>query len=373
VLAVLVLTGPPAAPAAYAPAKNGDIFYARSEGPIPDIWMISGAGTGMRNITQTPTLAERAPAISPTGSHLAYSSYDGVTDFDIVLRRLPGGPVVNLTSEHATTQESSPAFSPDGRLIAYEATTGGQNDIFVMNADGSAPRNLTNTPSDSEAHASFSPDGRTIVFSRFGIGTDIWAMNADGSGARNLTQTAPPVGEFLPAFSPDGRRITFVRVATGCEVFAMNADGSGAVNLTESAADECDPTYSADGRKIVYDRSDMGQLDLWTMRADGSGQGNLTKTPAPANEERGAWESVFTCAGRRATIVGDAGPDKIKGTKKRDVIVANAGKDVVRGRGGKDLICLGAGRDRAVGGGGTDLCRGGKGKDKAKGCELGKP
>jgi len=82
------------------------------------------------------------------------------------------------------------------------------------------------------------------------------------------------------------------------------------------------------------------------------------------------------CAGKKATIVGTNGKDKLKGTKKRDVISAGGGKDIVKGRKGNDLICGGKGKDRLTGGRGKDKVlgqarrdrlRGGPGKDKLKG------
>ena len=64
------------------------------------------------------------------------------------------------------------------------------------------------------------------------------------------------------------------------------------------------------------------------------------------------WQSLQRCGGRAVTIVGDDGPDKLKGTKRADVIAAFAGKDTILGRGGNDRICAGKGKDKIVGGGG---------------------
>jgi RTX calcium-binding nonapeptide repeat (4 copies) len=80
-----------------------------------------------------------------------------------------------------------------------------------------------------------------------------------------------------------------------------------------------------------------------------------------------------SCAGRVATIVGTAGPDRLKGTRRRDVIATGAGEDRIKGRKGKDILCGGdgndllfggLGRDLLIGGPGVDLLRGGKGKDR---------
>jgi len=63
------------------------------------------------------------------------------------------------------------------------------------------------------------------------------------------------------------------------------------------------------------------------------------------------------CLGRRATIVGTRGPDKLVGTRRRDVIAGLGGKDTIRGLGGADLICGGKGRDKILGGPGHDRIR----------------
>jgi hypothetical protein len=73
------------------------------------------------------------------------------------------------------------------------------------------------------------------------------------------------------------------------------------------------------------------------------------------------------CAGRKATVVGTNGRDRLKGTKKRDVISTGRGKDTVKGRKGNDLICGGKGKDKLAGGPGKDRLRGGAGRDRLLG------
>jgi RTX calcium-binding nonapeptide repeat (4 copies)/LVIVD repeat len=73
------------------------------------------------------------------------------------------------------------------------------------------------------------------------------------------------------------------------------------------------------------------------------------------------------CAGRRATIVGTNGKNRLNGTKHRDVISAGGGKDTVKGMRGNDVICGGKGNDKLLGGPGNDKLRGGNGNDKLLG------
>ena len=73
------------------------------------------------------------------------------------------------------------------------------------------------------------------------------------------------------------------------------------------------------------------------------------------------------CFGRRATIVGTSGPDRLIGTPQRDVIVARGGADRIGASGGDDRICAGSGADRVLAGSGSDLAQGGGNSDRLSG------
>ena len=135
-----------------------------------------------------------------------------------------------------------------------------------MKRDGSAVSQLTNSPSAGgfadDFTPAFSPDGRTIAFSRFRDVHDhqIYAMDADGSDARRLT--CMPNGATEPAFSPDGQKIAFVSETArnprpgalsadwDLEIYLMDADGSGETQLTQKGGSE--PAFSPDGRTIAF-------------------------------------------------------------------------------------------------------------------------
>jgi dipeptidyl aminopeptidase/acylaminoacyl peptidase len=187
-----------------------------------------------------------------------------------------GSNPVNLTDHAAGAWY--PVVSPDGTRIAFLSSRDGSVDIYVMDADGSNPVNLTNNPA-WDAEPTWSPDGTRIAFTSDRDGEpDIYVMDADGSNAVRLTTN--PL-RYSPAWSPDGTRIAFTsRVDFDYEIYVMNADGSNPVNLTNDPARDEEPAWSPDGTRIAFWSERDGNQDIYVMDADGSNLVRLTNHPA---------------------------------------------------------------------------------------------
>ncbi len=365
------------APSAWAtapPAKNARVVFDRGVGATSEGFLMNLDGSGLFSPTAATAGDDGSLALSPDGRRVAFShDMEPGSGFigDIFVANANGSGAVNLTN--SPQHEVSPRFSPDGRLILFTRNImAGNGDVFLMNSDGSNQVNLTSSPDVMDTGHDFSPDGRRILIDSdttpgMGVNVDLFVMNLDGSGRVNLTPGSPDIDQGA-RFSPDGRSIAYNRRPNFdlADLLVMNADGSGKVNLTNTPAqDESSPVFSPDGKLIVFAFDNLGDYDLRVMNRNGTGQAPVPGAPGAADFP-GDWEGIYRCAGRRATIVGDDGPDKIKGTKKPDTIVANGGKDTVLGRGGRDRICGGRGKDKLIGGGGRDRLLGGKGKDKEK-------
>ena len=366
VAAALVL---PATAGATTPfGKNGRIAFILGAG---DIGMVRADGSGQQNLTNLPA-NRQLPTLSPLGTSILF--WDSATGDVWGIMTDGSSNQANLTETAAPVTEFATAFFPNGRRIVYSRSAGSEIDLWTMNADGSDQRPLLETANDDEYVADVSPNGRLILFTRQINGvnddSDVWVMRADGTGEENLTETASPVGEFWAAFSPSGKAITYDRVAGGNrDVWAMKSDGSGQHPVADTAATEKNPVFAPDGSRILYTRCDPG-CDLYTVGLSGTPETNLTETPL-VGEIAPDWESVHRCAGRRATILGDDGPDVIRGTRKADVILGFGGADRLIGRGGNDRLCGGKGRDRLRAGKGRDRCKGGPARDVGRGCERG--
>ena len=152
----------------------------------------------------------------------------------------------------------SPSWSADGEKVVFEDVTGDgeeefNQDIYVMNADGSGVDQITSSRA-YDFSPSFFPSGDKIAFIRDSPrnGTDIFTINLDGTGLTKLTDD-PGFYEESLAVSPDGTKIAYSRYNRSSEIFVMDADGSNVENLTRTGrVDEFGPDWSPDGQKIAF-------------------------------------------------------------------------------------------------------------------------
>ncbi|MEJ7783293.1 MAG: DUF5050 domain-containing protein [Solirubrobacteraceae bacterium] len=109
---------------------------------------------------------------------------------------------------------------------------------------------------------------------------EIYTMNLDGSGQTRLTNNA--ANDAQPFFSPDGRKIAFSSTRDGgnYEIYTMNADGTNQIRLTNNPAFDAATSWSPDGNKIAFHSIRDGNLEIYTMNADGTNQTRLTNNAA---------------------------------------------------------------------------------------------
>jgi TolB protein len=173
----------------------------------------------------------------------------------------------------------SPAWSPNGDRIAYVSDRG-RPGLWLIDPDGTNRRWVAAAiPAERVA---WSPDATRIVYAALvGNQREIFVVNADGSRKRRLTRS--PGTEGQPSWSPDGRRILFTRTGPPGipTVYVMNADGSGKRRLTDSRGSSFDPAWSPDGAHIVFTREspDGGNGTAHVIASDGSGERRLVTNP----------------------------------------------------------------------------------------------
>ncbi|MBI4622168.1 MAG: M20/M25/M40 family metallo-hydrolase [Verrucomicrobia bacterium] len=193
---------------------------------------------------------------------------------DIFSARRDGSRLRQLTTGRGYDAEA--AYSPDGKLIVFCSLRSGYppeqlspeqrkrletdpawfGEIYVMNADGSNPRRLTNTPG-YDGGPFFSPDGQRIIWRRFdesGAIADIYIMKLDGSDVRRLTHFGAM--SWAPYFHPSGSYVIFAANKLGFsnfELYLVDAGGTHEpVRVTHTDGFDGLPVFSPDGNRLAW-------------------------------------------------------------------------------------------------------------------------
>jgi len=223
---------------------SGIIYHAdRGDG----IWKMNPDGSGKTQLTDHGWYAK----YSPDYTQIAFGEYyrNGIWVMN----------TNGTNQEQLTTSGSVPTWSPDGLKIAYSEgnTRGTSRRIWVMNADGTGARKLSDNPGSAPK---WSPDGSKIAY-HGEVNNGIWLINPDGSGETKLYKSGG-----YPDWSPDGTKIVYVSLSDW-HIWTMNTDGTDKKKLTNHKG--ILPEWSPDGTKIAYEELTENK-GIWVINADGT-------------------------------------------------------------------------------------------------------
>jgi TolB protein len=287
----------------YHPAFDvaGTKIVAASDCEAPwGIYVMQADGTQPRRVTPRQMEA-RLPNWSPDGSRIVFQS-NQAGNWEIYTVRADGSGLRRLT-EHPGG-DSSPSFSPDGRLILFTSDREGRNELYLMPADGGVAKQITRNKGVG-FRTVWAPDGTHILYRASTPPTEDMSelgefhrVRPDGTDAG--TVTGGKRREYNQAYSRDGARIAFDahedgvtwETGTSWDVWVMNADGSGRRNLTAgNGLNDWAPSWSPDGKTIIFLSGTNNIYDIFLMNADGSLRRRLTTWTdlgrGPARARRG--------------------------------------------------------------------------------------
>lgn len=246
----------------------GRIVFTCYVKQIDQICLMNADGTGRKQITEAEATAFYA-SISPDGQTIYFSSRR-TGSFEIYSINTSGKDFKRLT--RVSGNFYAPELSPGGQWIVMAKEDDG---IWLMKPDGTNPHAITDA---DDIDPTWSADGSMIAFASSRAGTrQLFVMNADGSNIRQVTDLKDMGGRS--SWSPDGTRLAFYAGPQGNRnIYIINVDGTNLVQLT-NGGDNLGPSWSPAGNWIAFASFRDGNNEIYIIHPDGTGAKNLTNDP----------------------------------------------------------------------------------------------
>lgn len=243
----------------------GKIVFTCFVKQIDQICLMDADGSGQTQITKLEATTFYA-SLSPDGKTIYFSSRH-TGNFEIYSIRVNGKEMKRLTKGLGSAY--APELSPDGRHIIF---TNGSSGIWTMNANGDDLHPITRY---NDIDPTWSPDGSMIAFASSRQGArQLFIMNADGSNIRQVTNLNNMGGRST--WSPEGTKLAFYAGPAGDHnIYVINIDGTGLVQLTQGG-DNLGPSWSPDGNWITFTSFRDGNNEIYIMQPDGTKQTRVT-------------------------------------------------------------------------------------------------
>lgn len=249
------------------------------------LWVTNADGSNQTRIGVAAYDYDSDPSWSPDSTKILYirDYFDGInpTVRSIYTANAAGTNRTRLSPTGVS--DYTPTWSPDGAKIRFLSVQPGINnttlvDVYTMNADGTSLQNLTNLGNVFLVAPAWSPDGSKVAFISGNTGNqDVFVMNADGSGRVTVFHANDYTG--LSGWSPDSTKLlistTFIQ-GFGAGIHVVNADGSGSVHFGGDAEYNRTPDWSPDSTRIVFTSRRAGNTVIDIINSDGTGRVALT-------------------------------------------------------------------------------------------------
>lgn len=242
------------------------------------LWMVDSDGQNVAPVLGV--VSALGPVWHPAGMTIGYTEMldDGTR---IAVRDLGTGTTRRFVRDRGTN--SAPAFSPDGKQLAFSSGEDG-TDIYLTRLDATdAPARVTVGRGSTNSQPTFSPDGKRIVFTTSRLGpVQLYITDADGANPELLTTSG--FGDQLyradPSWSPDGRFVAFSTQVEGrFQIATIGLRDRAVKQHTIDGVNE-DPSWAPDARHLVFTSSRTGSKQLWVLDTESGRLRQLTTGPA---------------------------------------------------------------------------------------------
>jgi TolB protein len=254
------------------------IFFISTRSGAKEVWSMDYDGASQHQLTHLGSIA-LSPRISPDRTRLAFS---GLTkdSWQIMMYSLELGRSVAFPRSGG--DNISPAWSSDGARVAFASSRGQSGtEIYLADSSGGGSRRLTTGHSDVSPVFNPKTNGQiAFVSGQTGL-PQVYIMDADGSNLQKITDQGYAVS---PSWSPNGLLLAFswIRnygpgVVGGADIYLMDIASRQIVQLTHDSGRNDFPSWSPDGRHIVFQSTRGGTEQIWSVLADGTHLQQLTR------------------------------------------------------------------------------------------------
>jgi Tol biopolymer transport system component len=267
--------------------------------------------TGPQRTLQITTSleVESYPTWSPDGQRLAFQAHESglllVGNHDIWVAQASGGDPVNLT-KGSVANDRRPSWSPDGRDIAFYSDRDGEWGVFIVSAIGGTARRvlaLGRQVGLSMSAPQWSSDGRTLFVAwreeNRNVIVQVTLASLQTTKVTLPTHDSPQCWDLT--IRPDGGRFAYIEAGGGNpevgRLWTVAASGEQPVALTDGRTKVWSPTWTSDGRTVFYVSNRSGSMDLWQQRVDESGHALGDAQPVTAG--LGITSAAFSPDGAR--------------------------------------------------------------------------
>ncbi len=256
---------------------ESQIYFVSDRTGHKEIWVMDYDGSNQRQLTHLGSIS-LSPRISPDGSRLAFSSLTK-TGWEIMMYSMDLNRTVGFP--HMGGTNLSPAWSGDGTKLAFSSSRAGDPAIYVSDVNGGNLHRMTTDKGPDVSPVWNRKTNSQIAFASGRTGLpQIYTMEADGTNQQRMTDQGYAVS---PNWAPNGQFLALAWVRKygpgepgSRDIYLMDIASKQFVQLTHDGGRNDSPSWSPDGRHIVFESSRSGKEEIWMMLADGTKVQQLT-------------------------------------------------------------------------------------------------